>query len=68
MTYKVLSSKLENVYLERSLDYIHLEFKNPVQILSSAVLNGGLVSAKHFLNLKVQENFSGTKMILKYQR
>lgn len=61
MTYKVLSSKLENVYLERSLDYIHLEFKNPVQILSSAVLNGGLVSAKHFLNLKVQENFSGTK-------
>ena len=42
-------------------DYVHVELISNRWVLSSAVLNGGLIQAKHILNLKVTQNFSGKK-------
>ncbi|MCG8571720.1 MAG: adenosylcobinamide amidohydrolase [Spirochaetes bacterium] len=39
----------------------YLAFKKKKQILSSAILNGGLKSGKQMINLKVEENFQGKK-------
>lgn len=39
--------------LNQTSQHIHVEFNIPHQILSSAVLNGGLVYADHIVNLKV---------------
>lgn len=42
-------------------DYMHVALNSNQWVLSSAVLNGGLVRAKHILNLKVAQNLSGEK-------
>lgn len=61
MTFSIVSPKLENVKLDRCSNHIHLAFNNPVEVLSSAILNGGHVFADHLININVEENFSGTK-------
>jgi adenosylcobinamide amidohydrolase len=42
-------------------NYFSLSFINPVQALSSSVLNGGFCEISSFLNMKVDENFLGSK-------
>ncbi len=39
--------------LEHTQNHIHIEFSQPHQIMSSAVLNGGLICADHLVNMKV---------------
>ena len=39
--------------------HLHVEFAFPRWVLSSAVLNGGLVRASHIVNLKVEKNVDG---------
>lgn len=41
--------------------FFHLEFSEPVNLLSSSVLNGGFCKASHFFNTKVDANFLGEK-------
>jgi adenosylcobinamide hydrolase len=43
----------KQVTLNHTLNHIHVEFSIPHQVMSSAVLNGGLVYADHIVNLKV---------------
>lgn len=44
--------------LDHTQNHIHVEFRVPHQVISSAVLNGGLVQASHIVNLQVPK--SGT--------
>ena len=44
--------------LEHTQNHIHIEFSQPHQIMSSAVLNGGFVSANHLVNMKVPKDSS----------
>lgn len=44
---------IKGVILEHTPDYIHIAFNTPHQVISSAVLNGGLISADHLVNMKV---------------
>jgi len=44
--------------LQHTDNHIHIEFSQPHSILSSAVLNGGLVDAQHLLNMKVPKQSS----------
>jgi adenosylcobinamide amidohydrolase len=39
--------------LNHTQNHIHVEFIIPHQVMSSAVLNGGIVYADHLVNLKV---------------
>lgn len=41
--------------------FFHVSFDSPVRMLSSAILNGGIQVADHFLNSKVDANFKGEK-------
>jgi len=41
-------------------EYSHIELIKPYQILSSAVLNGGLTHAQHLLNIKVPKTSQST--------
>lgn len=41
--------------------FFHLEFDEPVNMMSSSVLNGGFHTASHFFNTKVDANFLGEK-------
>jgi adenosylcobinamide hydrolase len=43
----------KHVTLNHTQNHIHVEFSIPHQVMSSAVLNGGLVYADHLVNLKV---------------
>ena len=45
--------------LEHTQNHIHIEFSQPHQIMSSAVLNGGFVIADHLVNMKVPKDSSG---------
>ncbi len=45
--------------LEHTDSFVHLQFQQPVKMLSSAILNGGLQMADHFINLHVDANFNG---------
>ena len=47
---------LDGVLLSKTPDYIHLAFAAPRRALSSAVLNGGLCWASHWLNYRVPLN------------
>lgn len=47
--------------LDHTKDYFHVEFAEPVKMLSSAILNGGFQYACHFLNVKVDANFNGER-------
>ena len=42
-----------DVTLEHTSNHVHLEFDKTLQVISSAVLNGGIVRADHIVNLKV---------------
>ena len=42
--------------IEHTPEHIHVTFDHPHRVLSSAVLNGGLVQAAHIVNLKVPKN------------
>ena len=44
---------LDGVVLSKTAEYIHLAFAEPRRALSSAVFNGGLCWASHWLNYKV---------------
>lgn len=48
--------------LEQTANHIHLAFNTPRQILSSAVLNGGMVEASHIVNLKVPKHASASEL------
>ena len=41
--------------------FVHVEFKDSVRMVSSAILNGGFQTTDHFLNAKVDANFRGEK-------
>ena len=47
--------------LEHTQNHIHIEFSKPHEIMSSAVLNGGFVSADHLVNMKVPKDSSDKK-------
>lgn len=51
-----MNSLIEHISFEHTQNHLHLEFDNPHQVISSAVLNGGLVMADHFVNIKVSKS------------
>jgi len=51
----------EAYVVEATPAHVHVAFAKPHRVLSSAVLNGGFVDAKHIVNVKVDENFMGDK-------
>ncbi|MEN8246959.1 MAG: adenosylcobinamide amidohydrolase [Thermodesulfobacteriota bacterium] len=42
--------------IDHTPEYMHVTFDQPFRVLSSAVLNGGLVEASHIVNLKVPKD------------
>jgi adenosylcobinamide amidohydrolase len=42
--------------LEHTRSHIHIEFCTPHRVISSAVLNGGIIQASHIVNLRVQKH------------
>jgi adenosylcobinamide hydrolase len=50
-----------NFLVELTDQYLHVEFKESVRMISSAILNGGCQNADHFLNTKVDANFNGER-------
>lgn len=57
-------SKLKNVSINVGENHVRVFFKKPVQALSSAVLNGGMVETKNILNMRVAKRLEdGRKMI-----
>lgn len=44
--------------LDHTENHIHVEFCTPHQVMSSAVLNGGLVHASHLVNLRVPKRWA----------
>jgi len=48
--------------LEHTQNHVHVEFSIPHQIMSSAVLNGGLVHANHLVNMKVPKTSASTEL------
>lgn len=52
----VSRSLFAGVDLSKTAEYVHLEFTQPRRALSSAVFNGGLCWASHWLNYKVPLN------------
>lgn len=47
--------------VELTDQFLHVEFKKSVRMISSAILNGGCQNADHFLNTKVDANFNGER-------
>ena len=45
-------------YLEHAQNHIHVEFCTPHQVISSAILNGGIVQASHLVNLRVPKRWA----------
>jgi len=45
-------------FLSRTQNHIHVKFSRSHQVLSSAVLNGGLVQANHIVNMKVPKTYA----------
>ncbi len=41
---------------EQTDNHIHIDFRTPHRVISSAVLNGGFSEARHILNLKVPKH------------
>lgn len=60
---KKIDVQLPGISLSVDERHVHLGFDSPVEVISSAVLNGGLFRADHILNLKVTANFKGEKTI-----
>ncbi len=44
--------------LEVTKDHVHIDFSKPVEILSSAILNGGFTKASNIVNMKIPQNKS----------
>jgi len=44
--------------LQHNVDHIHVAFSSPQRVMSSAILNGGLIKADHIVNLKVPQDSS----------
>jgi len=44
--------------LQHNADHVHLAFSSPQRVMSSAILNGGLVKADHIVNRNVPHNSS----------
>jgi adenosylcobinamide amidohydrolase len=55
----------ENILLEQTPNHIHVQFDTPHPVISSAVLNGGVVEASHILNLKVAKQPEGLNSAFK---
>ena len=51
----------EFYHIESTTEFVHVEFDAAHRVLSSAVLNGGLVQADHIVNLKVEKNRGSKK-------
>jgi adenosylcobinamide amidohydrolase len=51
-----------NYKFDISENFFHLEFDEPISMMSSAVLNGGFCMASHFFNTKVDANFNGERI------
>jgi adenosylcobinamide amidohydrolase len=47
--------------LDHTPNHIHVEFSVPHQVMSSAVLNGGIVQASHIVNLRVPKRCTATE-------
>ena len=47
--------------VQQDPQHILIRFRRPRQVLSSSILNGGLVEAHQILNLKVPQNFHGRR-------
>ncbi len=45
----------KGMLLECTTNHIHVQFDTPHRVISSAVLNGGFVKARHILNLNVRD-------------
>ena len=48
--------------LEHTKNHIHIELSIPHQVVSSAVLNGGMVQADHIVNMQVPKTSSFTEL------
>ncbi len=48
--------------LSHTQNHIHVDFSVPHQVISSAVLNGGIVQANHIVNMKVSKNCVSTEL------
>lgn len=61
---------LSKVLLDHTKDHVHLTFAHTRKVLSSSVLNGGIIEADHFVNMKVpkiqETNESPEETIMKY--
>ena len=53
----------DGILLEQTERHIHIQFDRPHSIISSAVLNGGSVRARHILNLNVGKKARGKSQI-----
>ena len=51
----------KHAYLRHTDEHIHVEFNQPHEVVSSAVLNGGVVQANHIVNMKVAKDFVATE-------
>ena len=51
----------EDYTIDHTTSHVRVGFDRPRHVLSSAVLNGGLVRAAHIVNVKVEENFAGSR-------
>jgi len=49
----------KHAFLTHNEKYIHVEFSHPHTVISSAVLNGGIIQADHIVNMKVSKNCTG---------
>ena len=47
--------------LEHTANHVHIKFSKTHRVMSSAVLNGGLVSADHLVNMKVPKESPDNK-------
>ena len=47
----------KQAFLDHTQNHIHVEFCTPHQVISSAVLNGGIVQARHLVNLRVPKHW-----------
>jgi len=47
--------------VELTDQFLHVEFKDSVRMVSSAILNGGFQKTDHFLNSKVDANLNGER-------
>jgi len=52
---------LNHYDIEHTASHVHVGFSAPHRVLSSALLNGGLVDADHIVNLTVEKNPGGAK-------